>query len=358
MEDARREADEFFMNMPPELSLDMQVKLAAAREFLKNKEVEQNPEIQAHIDKDFHDLLTEYKDEDIGCIQNEKSEDFVDEIDEDEFNDILQEFINENAYRCKHMLEKYKDDKFEGRVRIGSTDNILDTTADIKDAMFKLLKLKNGEIVRLISREQMRNIKDKENQEEYEKSRDHVKSIILKFNDEWLEKIESGIADQEIPERMVIGEGDEETWDVESILSTRTNTDNHPGVIKSIVKVKQNPIKLDPKTRAPELEDEHKPVDNSKQKSGPYIEAEISDDSDEDIETDTKEIPDLEKMNDKERKKYLRKLNKKQVKKEKKERRVMKKQMKKEFAKQNQQYAKSHTVGIGEIRPGTSVRHL
>lgn len=52
MEALQEEAEFMLTNMPPELSLEMQIKLAAAREHLalKNKEVEQNPEIQAHID--------------------------------------------------------------------------------------------------------------------------------------------------------------------------------------------------------------------------------------------------------------------------------------------------------------------
>lgn len=141
-------------------------------------------------------------------------------------------------------------------------------------------------------------------------------------------------------------ENQEEKWDVESILSTRTNTDNHPGIIKSVVQVKNNPILIDPKTKAPELENTHAPAQPKKNLEAPFIERMESDsDSDEgegEQIDEKQELPDLEKMTEKDRKKYLRKLNKKQVKKEKKERRVLKKEMKKEFAKEGQKYAKQN----------------
>ena len=49
-----------------------------------------------------------------------------------------------------------------------------------------------------------------------------------------MEKIERG----EILE--AIDEDQEEQWDCESILSTYTNTDNHPGVIKTQRRVRPN----------------------------------------------------------------------------------------------------------------------
>ncbi len=42
--------------------------------------------------------------------------------------------------------------------------------------------------------------------------------------------------DEEPPEMETIKE--EAKWDVESILSTYTNTDNHPGVIADVVRVR------------------------------------------------------------------------------------------------------------------------
>lgn len=300
--------------------------------------------------------MNEYKDDDIGCVNDEKLEGFDDEINPDDFDDILQEFINENATRCRKVLDKYKKET-ETHVKIGEDPkDLLNESMEIRKVAFKILKQKNGEIVRLVTKEYMDNYRKEADKEITEKTREMVKQKILAFSEEWLRKCESGEADQEVPDREVEGEGDQENWDVESILSTRTNTDNHPGIVKSVVRVKKNAIKLNPKTRAPELEGEV--VQKEDKKKSAYVEEEVSDDSDEDIDVETKEIADLEKMTEKERKKYMRKLNKKQVKKEKKERRIMKKQMKKVFSSQSQEYQATRTVGMGELRPGTSVKHL
>ena len=171
--------------------------------------------------------------------------------------------------------------------------------------------------------------------------RDIVIQRVLEYNK--MEQLEDEAEGEEIEEEPTT-EPQEEKWDVESILSVRTNTDNHPGIIKSIVKVKKDPIVIDPKTKAPELENSHVQEKTKKTPETPFIEkVESESDSDENAEIDeTQELPDLEKMTEKERKKYLRKLNKKQVKKEKKEKRVLKKEMKKEFSKESQKYAKQN----------------
>lgn len=101
-------------------------------------------------------MINEYQDGDIGRANPEDLQNFGDEIDQDEFDDILQEFINENSTLCKKLLEKYKDNEFDHKVRVGSDPKeFLNTTKEIKAAAFKLLKLKNGEFVRLVSKEQM-----------------------------------------------------------------------------------------------------------------------------------------------------------------------------------------------------------
>ena len=352
MEEAKRQADMMLINMPPELSLDMQIKLAAAREHLalKNKEVEKNPEIQAHIDNDFEQMLDEYQEDDIGMANPELFEDMEDEIDQDEFDDILQEFINQNATRCKKMLEKYQDSEFESKVKIGLENDPLNTTTDAKEAVFKLLKQKNGEIVRLVSKEFMDRFKKEMSDKEYEENKDQIKQKVLKFADEFLAKVEEGGENEHPPDREVAGEGDEETWDVETVLTTKTNTDNHPGIIRTIVRPKQNPIKLDPKTRAPELESVTKVEEKPDKKQGPYVEIEQSD---EEVEEDH-----LKDMTPEEIARMDKKQYKKMVKKERRERRAMKKQLKKEFSRQSQKYAQSRTVNKGQIRPGTSIKKL
>ena len=139
-----------------------------------------------------------------------------------------------------------------------------------------------------------------------------MKEKILKFNEDILrreaEEDEKDLQDvQEVDEEAE----QEKKWDVDTILSTRTNTDNHPGLIKTIVKPK-NKIKLDPKTKAPELEIEYFNTENNKSsKPNAYIEEIVSDEeSEEEIEVNTAELTEMEGMTEKEKKKYLRKLNK------------------------------------------------
>jgi hypothetical protein len=40
-------------------------------------------------------------------------------------------------------------------------------------------------------------------------------------------------------------EDEQEKWDCESVLTTLTNTDNHPGVIKTIKKVVKPKVKIE-----------------------------------------------------------------------------------------------------------------
>jgi len=106
-----------------------------------------------------------------------------------------------------------------------------------------------------------------------------------------------------------------EKWDVQSVLSTYTNTDNHPGII-GVVKPGED------KLRMPKI----KITTKATAAPGGYKEAEAIDegeDEDEEIEEEEDEV-DLDAMSPKSRKKYL----KKQFKAEKRERRKMKKQMK------------------------------
>lgn len=363
MRKAKEEADAFLKNMPVGLSEEMQMRLAGAREFLANKKAmktDLQSESQAEIDDVFQDVMEEYQDDEIGAIQDDLMGPMSDMIDQDAFDEIMQEFIETNKDYCKKLYEKYHDEDFRTKVTVegDAIEEIVDKDGEFKDKVYKILKQKNGEIVKLVPKEEMQHLQEKLHAEEIEANRAALKAKILKYHEDQL-RAEAEM-DSEEEEQEAEGEDQEQKkWDVETILSTRTNTDNHPGLIKSVVKIKKNRIVLDPKTRAPELEDgatNDKPAERPS-KEGPYREEEVSD-SDDDIDVEGQEIPNLESMSEKERTKYLRKLNKKQVKKEKKDRRQMKKKMKEEFSKQKQRFNQINTTGRGEIRPGTSVRKL
>ena len=97
MQRAREEADAMLVDMPPGLSDDMQMRLAGAREFLSNKnKKETEPVNQEEIDNDFQDILGEYNDDDIGAVQDDMMDQFEDMIDQDAFNEIMQDFIETN----------------------------------------------------------------------------------------------------------------------------------------------------------------------------------------------------------------------------------------------------------------------
>ena len=366
---AKEEAEQFMKNMPMGLSEEMQMRLAGAREHLANKnankEIEeaQNNEIkdESNLDNEFTGLLDEYQDNDIGAVDDDMMDPLGDLIDQEAFDEIMQEFIEGNKDTCKKLYTQYHDEDFATKIVVDG-EGIEEITAKddkMREKVYKHLKQKNGEIVRLVPKEEMQKLHERMNADEYEARRKMIKEKIIKFNQRILEEeaLEGELEDvREVDE----DEEEQQKWDVETILTTRTNTDNHPGLIKTVVKPKKNKIKIDPKTKAPELEIEYvKAEDKNRSKPSAYVEEILSEEeSDEEIEMDTEELNKLEGMNEKEKKKYLRKINKKQVKKDRKERRKMKKEMKKEFSKNHQKYIKYNTVAVGEIRPGVSVRKM
>lgn len=372
MRKAREEADALLQNMPPGLDEEMQMRLAGAREHLAQKKAaggaklaKEAPETREELENGFEDILQEYQDDDIGAVADDMMEPMSDMIDQDAFDEIMQEFIENNKEVCKKLYSKYHDDEFRSRITVEgeNVEEIVDTDDGDKEKIYKFLKQSNGEIVKLVPKEEMAKVNEKLNAKQIEAARLKIKERILKYHEEQIKKEEeAGLDEIEEDDEEGEGEGDQEKWDVESILSTRTNTDNHPGIIKGVVKPKKNRIKLDPKTKIPDIGIDIEDGNTGKKhvpNEGPYKQEVVSEnDSDEEIEVDTQELKDLESMSEKERKKYLRKMNKKQVKKEKKDRRQEKKEMKKEFAKQNQKYAKMHTAGKGELRPGLSVRKI
>jgi len=112
-------------------------------------------------------------------------------------------------------------------------------------------------------------------------------------------------------------------------VSTLTNTDNHPGLISTVIKPKKFKIEL-PKPKEKEL------------KNAWVVKEEI-----------TEEI-NPEDLSPKSLKKYL----KKNVKEQKRERRKEKKEMKLEFKKEFLKQSKKQVVEIGQIKPGVSVKRI
>lgn len=68
-----------------------------------------------------------------------------------------------------------------------------------------------------------------------------VKERTLKNTKQFEQEADERGADYESPETE---EDPEDRWDAESILSTYTNTDNHPSIIKFVPKVKTNKNKM------------------------------------------------------------------------------------------------------------------
>ena len=111
---ARIEADRMLMNMPAGLSEDMQIKLAGAREFLaaKNKTKEE-VKTQDQIDNEFEEFMDGYHDNDIGAIGNDALEPVEDQIDKDAFDEVMQEFIEDNKEVCRDLYSKYHDTEYQ-----------------------------------------------------------------------------------------------------------------------------------------------------------------------------------------------------------------------------------------------------
>ena len=163
-----------------------------------------------------------------------------------------------------------------------------------------------------------------------------------------LEAIESG---QIVEER----ESDhEEKWDCETILSTYTNTDNHPGVIKTQKRVRPNQrikIELHKQFRVPVdgltpmaeeivVQKEKKAVANT-----PFTK--IDESSSEDEPAD--EVGEADDS---------RKAHKKRVKEEKREKRRLKKELKLAFSSQHTKHQLNLANENGGIKAGISVKKI
>jgi len=139
-------------------------------------------------------------------------------------------------------------------------------------------------------------------------------------------------------------EAEEREWDCQSILSTYTNTDNHPAVIKTagrVVKTKQR-MELHKQFKVPLDGLMAEEITVVKPKKIPVlVEADdSSDDADEAVKDDSKAS------------------RKKQMKQEKREKRKLKKELKIAFQSQNSKLVKQTTADLGALRAGVSVKKI
>jgi protein LTV1 len=162
--------------------------------------------------------------------------------------------------------------------------------------------------------------------------RDRMEELAERFEQEgeaYLKRMEA-IENGEIEEES--DEDKEEKWDCETILSTYTNTDNHPGVIKTQKRVRPNQrikIELHKQFRVPvdgltPMAEEIVVAKEKKNlKNAPFTKVEESSgEESDDGSAPTGEVDE-------------RKANKKRVKEEKREKRRLKKELKQAFKTQN-----------------------
>ena len=162
-------------------------------------------------------------------------------------------------------------------------------------------------------------------------------------------------------------EDHEEKWDAETILTTYTNTDNHPGVIKFVPKVKVNSkakIELHSQFKVPidglnGLIPIAEEVRKKKKQKVNRTEAFESDSESEQSEGEGAESEDKEIAEEDGKEINPRKAAKKALKVERREKRKQKKELKLAFKNQIGKVQKQQTVKTaGEIRPGVSVRKI
>ncbi|CDW89648.1 UNKNOWN [Stylonychia lemnae] len=158
---------------------------------------------------------------------------------------------------------------------------------------------------------------------------------------------------------------DEQKWDCNTILSTFTNTDNHPGVIKTTrtVKVNNKKMELHKQFKVPieglmamEIDVPRETKKLKKNAKGPYeqveeIESEGSSSGNED--QDQKDGAEGESDP-----KDLKKQRKLQQKQEKRDKRKLKKELKLAFKTQNTKLVKATTTEIGALKTGVSVKKI
>jgi protein LTV1 len=166
-------------------------------------------------------------------------------------------------------------------------------------------------------------------------------------------------------------EDDEKKWDCATILSTYTNTDNHPAIVKTqgrVVRTKQR-IELHKQFKVPleglmaeeisTLTTSHKKKTVKEQvasaKNGPYQQVEEEDDDGSESEKDESSGAAAEPEGGENNEKTMRK---KQMKQEKRDKRKLKKELKLAFKSQSTKLVKATTTEIGAIRAGISIKKI
>ena len=190
-----------------------------------------------------------------------------------------------------------------------------------------------------------------------------LKKITLENEQKFEEEAEARGSDYESPESE---EDPRDKWDAETILSTYTNTDNHPNVIKFQKKVKvSNLMKIDlhkqfkvpvdglegliPIAEEVELKRKQKKKNNKNA---------FEEDSESDEEAEAKENGSGSDNEIEETDINPRKANKKLMKAERREKRKQKKELKLAFKDQMGKISKQKTADQGELRPGISLKPL
>ena len=157
----------------------------------------------------------------------------------------------------------------------------------------------------------------------------------------------------------------EDRWDAETILTTYTNTDNHPGVIKFVPKVKVGKAKIELHKQfkvpidglnglipiAEEIEVKKKQKSKGLAKSAFEEDTSSSEGIQEDDKSDNEEKEPEEELNPK-------KAAKKAMKAERREKRKQKKELKLAFKNQMGKAKGQVTATAGNIGPGISVRKI
>lgn len=195
---------------------------------------------QKLVDTQFKEVMKEYDDDKIGALENDEEVqdemDFLDKLGEeedeefvgdDEMNDALDEFIDQNKGRFRNLYQKFgdknKDDESQAPDLL--PPNVLTATEaqeiQAKEEREQYVK-DRGEFIR----------KARLLEEKYEE--DHQKEYL-----KTKARIDAG---EDIRELAAYCK--EDRFDVETIVSTYTNTDNHPGLIKEVIRPKKNLMKI------------------------------------------------------------------------------------------------------------------
>lgn len=194
-----------------------------------------------------------------------------------------------------------------------------------------------------------------------------IKERTIQINEKFNEEAEKRAgSDYESSEEE---EDHEEKWDAETILTTYTNTDNHPGVIKFVPKVKVNSkakielhsqfkVPIDGLTGLIPIAEEVKPK-KKQQKEKTSMAFEEDSEKSEDSEYEEPESEEKEIAEELDKEVNPRKAAKKALKAERREKRKQKKELKVAFKNQIGKVSKQQVVKTaGEIRPGVSVRKI